>query len=151
MPLYHPYPGVVKELTEFDPKLRVRWSDYRKCWFLERKMVHGRFGFTSVDPDRQIQVKDGYISICTLPYNYLDGRVINMLKATDLWSQGGAKTVNQKLDDFYHAKYARDDENQRSDLRYIANEMFNYAQRRAGLRLNMFDNPLRPGHINTGG
>jgi hypothetical protein len=151
MPLYSPPKAIVDELRSYDPMLRVRWSDHKSRWYLERKMTRGKFDFNAADPDTKIQVRDGYITVCTLPYSYLDGRVLKMLKMTDLWAQGGAKTVNQKLDDYYEQKYLRDDLNQRADLKYIANEMFNYAQRRAGLRLNFFDNPLRPGHINTRG
>jgi len=151
MPLYHPSKNIVNDLKRYDPALRVRWSDYRSQWILERKMIRGKLNFQASDPDTQIQVRDGYLLICRLPHSYLDGRVLKMLKATDMWAQGGAKVVNQRLDDMYDSKYLRDDVNQRADLKYIAHEMFNYAQRRAGLRLNYPQNPLRPGHINTGG
>lgn len=55
-------------LLRFDPELRVRWSDRRQRWLLERK---ARFSRLSIDPahygyaehDTVVQLRDGYFEL----------------------------------------------------------------------------------------
>lgn len=136
MPLYHAPESFVKRLAKYDPMLRVRWSDYERCWLIERKARRGRFEYgTSPNPEVRQRFHDGYVHVFSVPQAWLDDRVIKALGMGDLWKNGGARELNRQMDDAIEYKERRDDWNQKDDLRYIANEMFNYKSHLEGSRL----------------
>jgi len=136
MPLYHPHDTFVRRLKEYDPMLRVRWSDYARSWQLERKMRHGKSSYgNSPNPDVNRRYQDGYVHVFSIPYEWLDGRVFKALDLADLWKMGGAKALNRRMDQEIEAKEERDARNQKDDLRYVANDMFTAMQYRGGSRV----------------
>lgn len=148
---FHPPERFVQRLREYDPLLRVRWSNYKKCWLLERKIRHGRPGYgDSPNPDVNQRFHDGYIHVFSVPHYALDNRVFLALGEGDMWRQGGAKSLNQQMDSFNEETENRSARKQRDDLKQIGGDMWDYMARLRKSRINMHVNPLSPNHINRG-
>lgn len=149
MPLYHPPKDFVKRLTNYDPLLRVRYSDHKKAWLVERKVRRSRLTYgNSPDPDVRQRTHDGYIHVFSTPV--LDGRVFIALEEGDMWRMGGAAALNRKLDEELEQSEYLGEINQQADLRHIAGEMWDSMARKRNARLNMGINPLNPSRINRG-
>lgn len=129
--------------------LRVRWSDFKKAWLVERKVRRQRLTYgESPDPEVRQRCHDGYLHVFSTPQ--LDGRVWLALEEGDMWRHGGAKAFNQRLDEDIEYQERLGEINQQADLRHIAGEMWDAMARKRRARLNMDVNPLRPQRVNVG-
>ena len=151
MPLYHAPKSFVQRLHDYDPLLRVRWSDFKGCWLIERKVRRTRLTYgDSPDPEVRRRTAEGYLHVFSVPHNQLDGRVFLLLAEGDMWKQGGAAGVNRRLDEELERTEYLGELNQRNDLRYVASEMYDSIKRKNRARLNMDVNPLATERINRG-
>lgn len=149
MPLYHAPREFVQRLKEYDPLLRVRYSDFKKAWLIERKVRRSRLAYgNSPDPEVRRRTADGYIHVFSTPF--LDDRVFLALAEGDMWRMGGARGLNQRLDAELEQTERLGEINQQVDLRHIAGEMWDSMARKRNARLNMGINPLNPHRINRG-
>jgi hypothetical protein len=125
MPLFDPPKQFVDDLQRYDHALRVVWSDHRECWLIERKVSRGKVFAPpqKLDPDdatpdlplEQIlehnrtaydewrAASDGYMIVLEVDKECLDSRVFFTLWDSDIWAQGGADAVNERIDKAYHA------------------------------------------------
>lgn len=100
MPLFDAPKAFIEDLRRYDPALRCRWSDGRRSFLIERKVSRGRafppseFG----DPDEYRAASDGYMILMDVERECLDNRVFFTLWQSDIWRQGGADAVNDRID-----------------------------------------------------
>ncbi len=103
MPTYTPPAELAKLLKEFDEALRVRWSDGQQRWRLERRVSRGQVWPPSevespeAYEDRQA-ARDGYILVDYVDRALLNGKLLDVLRAGDIWARGGADAVADQLD-----------------------------------------------------
>lgn len=132
-------PGsIVGEIKRYDPALRVRWSNQKRKYVLERKAprhllpkpvrysVIGEIPL-SFDSDRMIQWKDGYAEILACPV--ADRRLI-----WALWSSDTNRL--RRREDFLRKQAEREDlkerleaKRQKEDLTSMAGESYGYLNR----------------------
>ena len=101
MPLFTVSRDFQRALTLFDPALRARWSDFRGCYLIERKVSRGTLDPVSHDRetgqvwdvDAALARMQGYLIVMEVGWNALDSRVFQALYQSDLWRQGGADAV----------------------------------------------------------
>lgn len=89
------------ELKAFDPDLRLRWSERRDLWQLERRVrrsAHPGTTLGDTEADDYIRARDGFILVASIPPRGLHRYVFSRLRAADLWSRGGWKRVADDLD-----------------------------------------------------
>lgn len=101
MPLHSPPQAFVQRLRAFDPSLRIRWSDKKDCYLLERKVSRGQRPDPScyADWDEYLGARDGYTTCFPVAPHELDDRVIATCMASDLWTtRGGADAEADRLD-----------------------------------------------------
>lgn len=101
MPLHHPPSEFVRRLRAFDPHLRIRWSDPKECYLLERKVSRGKHPDPACyeDWDEYVGARDGYTTCFPVAPHELDDRVIVTLMATDLWTtKGGADAEADRME-----------------------------------------------------
>ena len=101
MPLHCPPPEFVKRLRAFDPALRMRWSDKKECYLVERKVSRGQQPDPScyTDWDEYVAARDGFTTCFPVAPHELDDRVIATCMATDLWTtKGGADAEADRLE-----------------------------------------------------
>lgn len=123
MPLFDVPETFAQELRTYDPDLRCRWSDARQCYLIERKVSRGKQWPppAKADPDDNEQMLtpaecdqhnreildewtaacEGYVILLNVERDSLDNRVFYTLWATDIWRQGGADAVNERIDRAY--------------------------------------------------
>lgn len=123
-----PNPHFLRKLRAYDPDLRVVWSFTKECWLIERKVRRGRPStyVDSPDPDVVRRTRDGYVHVGNVPPRELDDLVLLNLWKSDMWQQGGAKAVNQMLDEYWDVHEAREERNQRDDLKQVAVDMWDF-------------------------
>ena len=121
-----PDPAFLKKLRLYDPDLRVVWSLRRECWLIERQIRRGKpcLTFDSPDPDAARRARDGYVHVGNVPPRMLDERVLLNLWQNDMWKHGGAKAVNQALDDYYADRDTKSARDQRDGLKQMAADMW---------------------------
>lgn len=101
MPLHQPPSEFVRRLHAFDPALRIRWSDKKECYLVERKVTRGLQPDPScyTDWDEYVAARDGYTTCFPVSPRELDDRVIATCMATDLWTtKGGADAEADRLE-----------------------------------------------------
>lgn len=100
MPLHYPPSSFVRRLREFDSSLRIRWSDAKTCYLLERKVTRGRQPDPACyeDWDEYVAARDGYVTCFPVAPHELDDRVIMTLMASDLWTTGGANAKADQME-----------------------------------------------------
>lgn len=82
------------EMQKFDSLLRIRRSQDRRWWLIERKC--GRESKCLIRPrdfhrhDQYVCAKDGYIHVTKIPWDRLDHQVFLDLRAMDMWAYRGA-------------------------------------------------------------
>lgn len=90
----------MRRLHDFDPQLRVRWSDAQACYLIERKVSRGQ----QPDPgmyaqwDAYVAAKDGFCHVLSCAPNELDDRALWTLWVTDLERLGGASAVADAME-----------------------------------------------------
>lgn len=120
MPLLEVPKTFLEDLRRYDPALRCRWSDVRQAFLIERKVSRGK-GFPppamidTADPECRITTQeaeqynreawddwvaanDGYTNVMQVERECLDNRVLFTLWQGDIWRQGGADVVNERID-----------------------------------------------------
>lgn len=110
---------VERQLQNYDSALRIRWSNQRGRWSVERRVTNGHFNVDrpySPDSDRYYHVRDGYLPIGTLPprsefFSWEVEEILKNLYEGDIWAHGGADKMNAQLDvelDEQHTTLDRD-------------------------------------------
>ena len=94
--------GYDKRLRLFDPLLRMRWSQQREEWILERKCARPiHQGFIEAWSDAAIQNRDGYFELGSYAPRELPNidRLLNYLRWADTWNMGeDADTIADHMD-----------------------------------------------------
>ena len=100
MPLYTPPASFVKRLHDFDPLLRLRWSDAKGHYLLERKVTRGADPDPAcyADWDQYVAAREGYVWVMDLGIGELDDRVFWTLWANDIQRLGGGDKVADIMD-----------------------------------------------------
>jgi hypothetical protein len=99
----------LRELKAFDPDLRLRWSEQRAMWQLERKVRRGQHPGTFRSDsygDDYIRSRDGFLLVGSISPFGLSRSIFEKLKASDLWSQGGWERTLAEIE----RQEARDEE-----------------------------------------
>lgn len=90
------------ELHKLDPMLRCRLAYERSHYIIERKCERGSACGTKPDMargyDRWIGDRDGYVYVMAVMPQMLSYLVLEHLRNTDMWTQGGAEKVANELD-----------------------------------------------------
>jgi len=100
MPLFDAPSRFVKKIREYDPRLRVIWSDKKGCWRVERRLRYPGFvnpAYFSDGDDRR-SAQDGYMLVFTAGKEQLDDRVLLTLYVGDTWRRGGANRIADELE-----------------------------------------------------
>ena len=151
MPLFEVPRPFAAELAAYDSALRCRWSDVRQCYLIERKVSRGKLfpPPTPLDPDasdsmhtreeaeaynREIHDEwvaacDGYAIVLNVDRDCLDSRVFFTLYETDIWRQGGADAVNERIDKAYWDAKRKSREDFGDFVAAQARERFRYMNR----------------------
>ena len=91
----------LRDLRNYDDKLRVTWDHKDSYWRIERKV---RRGWTMVPTrwsspaDWECQ-RDGYVIVLRVPPDCLDFQVFRALDAGDIQKRGGFDKVHQQMRD----------------------------------------------------
>lgn len=103
MPLLTAPKSFVEKLQRYDRALRVVWSDARACWLIQRKIGPARPSLPGAFPDQDeyLAARDGYTILFEVDRECLDARVLTSLWDSDIWRQGGADVVNERIDQAY--------------------------------------------------
>ena len=125
----------LKELRDFDPELRVRWSARMELWQLERRVRNALHPGTIRNDgwhDDYVRAADGYLLVASVPHGGFGRHIFERLRASDLWSQGGWERVADELDAFEAAEEERKWAGIESDNRAIAREVYDLMKIRDG-------------------
>ena len=131
MALYDPPASFTQRLARFDPLLRIRWSDSEQRWLIERKITRSRPVPAKWFRRHEdfVAARDGYVHVLACQKNQLDERVFLTLWHGDIWRQGGARQVADRMD----AQMDGDAERQRQgwldDVEYAAREAYDSMNR----------------------
>lgn len=107
--MYTPDPSLVRELTAYDDKLRIRWARHSEKWLIERKVQVNdeRLANCLPPPDDAAAIKrdlydgwrEGYVHVLTVPREMAYWHFIGPeLVRADSWRQGGFAGINDRLD-----------------------------------------------------
>lgn len=130
----------IKELHEYDPKIRVRWGQGERLVRLERKVrAHMSNGFElkgdgEVDEavaarlfDDYQTIKDGYQLLTKFePLETNWPKILYTLALTDMQRLGGAAAVAKALEDKEDFEKARRTWNRRDDFRHMATDLYRH-------------------------
>ena len=97
----------LKELREFDPDLRLRWSRMRELWQLERRVTRSLHPGTIRNDnyhDDYIRAQDGYVLVASIPHGTFGRHIFERLRAADLWSNGGWARIAREIEEFEEAE-----------------------------------------------
>ena len=97
----------IKELGEFDPELRIRWSRRLELWQLERRVTRSLHPGTIRNDnyhDDYIRAQDGYVLVASIPHGTFGRHIFDRLRAADLWSNGGWQRVCREIEEFEEAE-----------------------------------------------
>lgn len=118
--------GFLKELYDYDPKLRVVWDRKDAYWRIERKAARARAMKVAPNPlctpEDWAAAEDGYVLVMRVPHGCLDSRVFYTLAAGDVQARGGYKRVADEMDEEYWAHQARSRRRFLDDREYQARE-----------------------------
>lgn len=119
----------LKRLTNYDSDLDCRWSDFRGCWLIERRIPERSTlagGQGHVDIEDHTSAAARKIILFEVDRNALDERVFFTLWQTDMRKQGGADAIADEIDRKYFAAIAENDEEFRYFVRHKARERYRY-------------------------
>lgn len=128
----------VKELHEFDSDLRLRWSVRLELWQIERKVRRSLHPGTIKNDgyhDDYIRAQDGYLLVASVPPHGLGRRVFEVLKASDLWSNGGWAKVADKLEAFEEQEEKARDKSFSDDIQAMSKELYDWLAVRDGRQI----------------
>lgn len=131
MPLFDPPKQFVADLQRYDPALRVVWSDQRECWLIERRVGRAKPSLPGAfaDADEYLAARDGYAILFEVDRECLDSRVLYSLWDSDIWRQGGADAVNERIDKAYYAAQRKGREEFLDFVRQEARARWRYMHR----------------------
>ncbi len=125
----------LKEMRVFDPDLRVRWSSKMNMFQLERKITHSLPIETkkrdSYDDD-YIRAKEGYILVALIAPGKFSRNIFSVLRASDLWSNGGWESVARAIEDFEASEEEAKWKAFSDELRGATRELYNFIKIRDG-------------------
>jgi hypothetical protein len=128
----------LKELKAFDPELRLRWSHKMNLWQLERKIAHGKIIDTSKTDyfdDDYTRAREGYILVALIEPDKFSRNIFSVLRASDLWSNGGWETVAAHIEEMEAREEAQKWEAFSDEVKYQAKEFYDFLQFREGSRI----------------
>jgi len=129
MPLFTAPKHFVQRLQEFDPLLRIRFSDYENRYRIERKVRQKRNVDGLINPEERIAAHDGYECVLKVRANQLDARVFYTLWWGDIQRIGGPDAYMAQLD---REDAAREEQRQTRFLDLIetaTRDRYNYMNR----------------------
>ena len=131
MPLFTAPKSFVDDLQRYDRALRVVWSDNRACWLIERKVGRSKPSLPGAfaDVDEYLAARDGCMILFEVDRECLDSRVLYSLWDTDIWRQGGADVVNERIDKAYYAAQRKGREEFLDFVRQEARARWRYMHR----------------------
>jgi hypothetical protein len=97
----------LKELREFDPELRLRWSRKMELWQLEIRVTKSLHPGTIRNDnyhDDYIRAQDGYILVASIPHGTFGRHIFERLRHNDLWSRGGWERMIRDIEEFEEAE-----------------------------------------------
>ena len=97
MPLHSAPRSFVRLLKEFDPQLRIRFSDSENRYRIERRVERPRPPQYVRNPEDRKAAIEGYECVLRCKANQLDGRVFYTLWHDDIWRIGGADKYMDQL------------------------------------------------------
>lgn len=137
-----------RRLRAYDRDLRIRWSDRRARFLLERRASYGRL---SIDPDLYgreehdtvRQLRDGYFELGSYPPRELPpvDRLIAYLQTQDSWHRGDqdldrlANAIADELDADHQKRQAASEAAHTADVGDRAGDLWESQQWKAGLRV----------------
>lgn len=91
------------ELHKFDPKLRVRLSNNRDCWLIERRVARGSAMAITPKyergPDAWQRDRDGYTYVMAVRRDLLNHQAILDMRWCDIQARGGAQKYADEMDE----------------------------------------------------
>ena len=125
----------ISELAAFDPELRIRWSQRRQLFQLERKIrnslpIEPRLNNT--EHDDYIRAREGYILVGSIPANSLSRRVFEVLRQSDLYSRGGWERVLREIEAGEALQEQRQWEKFSRDMKDLSADVYEFLKLRNG-------------------
>lgn len=129
-----------RKLQAFDSQLRVRWSEDRERWLIERRAGYRRLDLNPASMSREtyIQRRDGYFTLGFYPPRELPpiDRLIAHLQRMDTWRPGlTADSIANQLDADDHYGRERREAKIREGFRDTASTLYDDAHRFWGTRV----------------
>ena len=128
----------LKEMESFDPDLRLRWSQRLQLWQLERRVkrsLHPGTIRSDSYHDDFIRAQDGYLLVASIPPKGLTRSVFAKLRASDLWANGGWKTMADELDELDRQAEEKIWNDLSDDITYRSKELYDFWAIRQGRRI----------------
>lgn len=128
----------VKELTDYDPLLRIRWAKGEGLVRLERKVRHAHkvhlVGDGEVDEataarlfDDVQTMNDGYALVTKFePKASNWPKILYTIALTDLQRLGGARKIADNMENAEEFDKARRQWNRRDDFRHMATDLYRH-------------------------
>lgn len=126
----------LKELQQYDPRLRIRWAEGERLVRLERKVTvkHDMtlFGDAVVDEETAARLfddvqtlRDGYMLLTKFTPKEINWpKILYTIAVSDIQRLGGGAKVAQYLEDKEEFDKARRTWNRRDDFRHMASDLF---------------------------
>ena len=128
-----------RRLQRADPLLRMRWSEERECWLLERKISRGVLPnpATIRSRDTYQQMRDGYSTLGIYPPRQIPGvdRLVAYLQRVDTWKMGRTPDqIADRLDEADAGSRAAIQRYQRGEIEAIAHDSYDAYASMSGAR-----------------
>lgn len=145
--LRRPDPSWCATIAAYDPELVIYPSQKDFVYRLARKAKHsGGFNrdtfakLPNLHPDTQVCLEHGLVAVTTIPVKAIDApaaNIVDQLYGRDLWRQGGADAVADRLDEGDAEREAAVDRKNEDELRVRARAMRNGYLYRTGARVSL--------------
>ena len=125
----------LRELREFDPELRIRWSRMRERWQLERRVTRGLHPGTIRNDqyhDDYIRAADGFLLVAEIPHGTFGRHIFERLRASDLWKNGGWEEMIKKIEEFEEAEEEKKWADYEDTLRHESQALYDLMKIRDG-------------------
>lgn len=135
-----PPKGFVKKLKSFDKDLRVRWSEEKNKWIIERKtpkiglyppvkwyqLSDGTWTYKILPEksDLYIQYHDGYAGI--LYANELDNRIFESLYNNDLWKYKRKEDMYRDIEEKEKKQEENKEKEKTEEIKALSREIWDY-------------------------
>ena len=125
----------LRELKDFDPDLRVRWSPRLELFQLERRVLRSVHPGTIRNDgwhDDWIRAQDGYLLVASIPPGKFSRTIFEKLRASDLWSNGGWATMAREMEESEEREEALHWEKFSGNLRDATKDVYDIMKIRDG-------------------